>query len=62
MNDGDTIAAIADLRARVNALEKLPDRVSGLEKTMWGWGGALASLGFILGLLSDWIKERLGGG
>lgn len=62
MNDGDTIAAIADLRARVNALEKLPDRVSGLEKAMWGWGGALATLGFIFGLLSDWIKERLGGG
>lgn len=62
MNNGEQIAAIADLRARVTELEKLPPRVAGVEKAMWGWGGALATLGFVFGLFSDWIKERLGGG
>ena len=59
MSDEATVAAIADLRARVNELEKLPPRVTGMEKAMWGWGGALAALGFMFGLLSDWIKGRL---
>lgn len=61
MSGDETVAAIADLRARVNELEKLPPRVSGIEKAMWGWGGALATLGFMFGLFSDWIKERFAG-
>lgn len=62
MTNLEQIAAIADLRARIVELEKLAPRVSGLEKAMWGWAGAVGAVGFIFGLLSDWIKERLGGG
>jgi hypothetical protein len=60
VSDNTTVAAIADLQARVKVLEELPARVTGVEKAMWGWGGALAALGFMFGLLSDWIKGKFG--
>ena len=61
MTEGDVAGHIADLRARVNELEKLPPRVAGIEKAMWGTGGVIATIGFVFGLMSDWVKAKLGG-
>lgn len=61
MTEEDVTAHIADLQARVNELEKLPPRVAGIEKAMWGTGGVVATIGFLFGLMSDWIKAKFGG-
>jgi len=28
---------------------------------MWGTGGVVATIGFLFGLMSDWIKAKFGG-
>ena len=61
MTEGDVAGHIANLQARVTELEKLPPRVTGIEKAMWGTGGVVATIGFLFGLMSDWLKAKLGG-
>lgn len=61
MNESETSGALGDLRARVNELEKLPSRVSAIEKALWGAGGVIATIGFLFGIAADWVKTKLGG-
>lgn len=61
MTEGETAERLGDLRARVTELEKLPNRVAGIEKAMWGAGGVVATVGFLFGLMADWLKAKIGG-
>ena len=61
MTESDVSAAIADLRARVTELEKLPSRVAGLEKALWGFGGVVGAVSYFIGVSSDNIRKLIGG-
>jgi hypothetical protein len=63
VNELAVVGKLAELQARLEAVERLSgkteERVGGIEKVMWGWGGAIGLLGFVVGIFSDWIKDRL---
>lgn len=68
MIDTETVRDIADLKARVLAIEndKLPERVVTLERfvtgVMWAVGTASAIFGFFAGMITDSIKKLTGHG
>lgn len=62
MNESEKAQELGALKARVSELEKLAPRVAGLEKALWGFGGAVAIIAYMFGIFSDWIKDKLGVG